>query len=398
MKVVFLTDSLSDLDGVGRYAVRLISAMEALRPELSVHVLLARKHRPTSADVPAHWKVEVALPPDYFYYMTPARFFVWRLIGTRNAKKAAKGATLIHAIKDFPHSLIAVDAADRLKIPCVATGHGTYTIQPVLSERHRERSLGAYRRFAAFISVSRFTRKRLLGIVPPNVLAPESVVVVPNAVDAESYVEPAALAPSADGGKSRDWHGKRFTLGIGEIKERKGHHLAIAAWAQRAARDPELHHFLVGNRSGDDYERSLLAIAESAGVADRLHLVGNVTEAEKIDLLQRATVFLHTPVTAADGGFEGFGIVYLEAAAAGTVAIGSLDSGAEDAIVDGTSGLLVAQEVDAVLGALDSILDDDGLRERLEEGARDHAERSSWEENARTVLGIYDAALAKRAK
>jgi phosphatidylinositol alpha-1,6-mannosyltransferase len=392
MKVVFLTDSLSDLDGVGRYAVRLISAMEALRPEMSVHVLLARKHRPTSADVPAHWKVEVALPPDYFYYMTPSRFFIWRLIGTRNTKKAAKGATLIHAIKDFPHSLIAVDAADKLKIPCVATGHGTYTIQPVLSDRHRDRALSAYRRFATLISVSRFTRKRLLGIVPESVLPPDSVKVVPNAVDAESYVEPVVLPDGA-----RDWHGKRYTLGIGEIKERKGHHLAITAWAQRAARDPELHHFLVGNRSGDEYERSLQGIADQHGVGDRLHFVGNVSEAEKIDLLQRATVFLHTPVTASDGGFEGFGIVYLEAAAAGTVAIGSLDSGAEDAIVDGESGLLVPQEASAVLSALDSLLDDDGLRGRLEVGGRAHAERSSWEENARTVLGIYDAALNKTA-
>ncbi|MGK0482554.1 MAG: hypothetical protein ACJAQ3_002534, partial [Planctomycetota bacterium] len=99
MKVVFLTDSLSDFDGVGRYAVRLITAMEALRPELEVHVLLARKHRPTSVDVPAHWKVEVALPPDYFYYMTPARFAIWRFLGTWNTRRAAKGAALIHAIK-----------------------------------------------------------------------------------------------------------------------------------------------------------------------------------------------------------------------------------------------------------------------------------------------------------
>ncbi|MFT7076501.1 MAG: phosphatidylinositol alpha-1,6-mannosyltransferase [Planctomycetota bacterium] len=388
MKVVFLTDSLSDFDGVGRYAVRLITAMEALRPELEVHVLLARKHRPTSVDVPAHWKVEVALPPDYFYYMTPARFAIWRFLGTWNTRRAAKGAALIHAIKDFPHSLVAVDAADRLGIPCVATGHGTYTIQPVISDRHRRTALRAYRRFAALISVSRYTRKRLLGLVPEEVLAPDSVHVVPNAVDAERYVEPAVLE-----GGARPWHGKRFTLGIGEIKERKGHHLGLEAWARRAARDPELHHFLVGNRSGDDYERSLEAIAQRHGVGDRLHLLGNVTEAEKVDLLQRATVFLHTPVTAADGGFEGFGIVYLEAAAAGTTAIGSLDSGAEDAIVDGVSGLLVEQNVDAVLAALDRVLDEPALREALEVGGRAHAAQSSWEENARAVLAIYDAAL-----
>src|SRR5688572_15603214 len=49
MRVLYLTDSLSDLDGVGRYAVRLIHALEELEPGLQVEVLLARKHRPTSA-------------------------------------------------------------------------------------------------------------------------------------------------------------------------------------------------------------------------------------------------------------------------------------------------------------------------------------------------------------
>ena len=56
MRVLFLTDSLSDFDGVGRYTIRLIQALEKLVPELEVEVLLARKHRPTSEEVPAHWR------------------------------------------------------------------------------------------------------------------------------------------------------------------------------------------------------------------------------------------------------------------------------------------------------------------------------------------------------
>lgn len=392
MKVVFLTDSLSDLDGVGRYSVRLISAMEALRPDLEVHVLLARKHRPTSADVPDHWRVEVALPPDYFFYMTPSRFRIWRWIGTWRTKRALKGAALVHAIKDYPHSLVAVDAADRVGVPCIATGHGTYTIQPVQpGGAHLSKALDAYRRFAAMISVSRYTRRRLLEMVEPAVLPPERVHVVPNAVDAGHYADPRAL-----GGVL--WEGMRFTLGIGEVKERKGHHLAVAAWARAARTRPDLHHVLVGNKTGDAYERSLVEIARAEGVEDRLHLVGNVEEVEKVDLLQRAEVFLHTPVTAADGGFEGFGIVYLEAAAARTASIGSLDSGAEDAIVDGESGLLVEQNVEAVEAALVGLLDDDAHRERIAAGGLEHARRSSWKDNAEQVLGIYDDVLASRGR
>lgn len=384
MKVLFLTDSLSELDGVGRYSVRLIEALERQRPGLEVRVLLARKHRPTSPEVPGHWQVDVALPPDYFFYMSPARFVVSRLLSTWRTFRMARQADLVHAIKDFPHSLIAVDAARLAGKPCVATGHGTYTIQPVLDDRHRGRALSAYRRFAALISVSRYTRQRLLGIVSPDVLPPERVHVIPNAVDAESFVAPREVG-------EQPWHGRRFTLGIGELKERKGHHLALEAWIRVAREQEDLHHFIVGNRAGDPYEEQLVAMARDAGLGDRVHLVGNVSEDEKIDLLQRAEVFLHTPVTAADGGFEGFGIVYLEAAAAGTVAIGTLDSGAEDAIVDGESGRLVAQDADAVESALREILSDADLREQLTAGARAHAAASSWDENARRVLDIYDA-------
>ena len=390
MKVLFLTDSLSELDGVGRYSVRLIEALERQRPGLEVQVLLARKHRPTSPEVPGRWQVDVALPPDYFFYMTPARFLVSRLLSTWRTFRAARKADLVHAIKDFPHSLVAVDAARLAGKPCVATGHGTYTIQPVLDDRHRSRALSAYRRFAALISVSRYTRERLLGIVPPEVLPPGRVHVIPNAVDAESFVEPRDLG-------EQPWHGRRFTLGIGELKERKGHHLALEAWIRVARDQADLHHFIVGNRAGDPYEEQLLTMAREAGLADRVHLVGNVSEDEKVDLLQRAEVFLHTPVTAADGGFEGFGIVYLEAAAAGTVAIGTLDSGAEDAIVEGESGRLVAQDVDAVEGALREVLDDDALRARLAKGARSHAEASSWDENALRVLEIYDGVRGAEA-
>lgn len=384
MKVLYLTDSLSDLDGVGRYAMRLIGELERKEPGLEVEVLLARKHRPTSSQVPAHWKVRVALPPDYFFYMPPMRFAVWYAIGLWNSWRAARAADLVHAIKDFPHNMIAADAARLAGKPCIATAHGTYTIQPLLSPRHQKRARRTYARFARMISVSRYTLRRLREILGESGL--ERVVVVPNAVAAEHYLEPRALGP-------RPWHELAFTLGIGELKERKGHHLALEAWCRVARTRPELHHFIVGKRSQDAYERSLIAMTEAAGVAERVHFLGNISEDEKIDLLQRALIFVHTPVTASDGGFEGFGIVYLEASAAGTATIGTRDSGAEDAIEDGQSGLLVEQRPEAVEAAIRALLEDDALRERLGAGGRRRAQVNNWEANAQRVLEIYREVL-----
>lgn len=383
MRVLFLTDSLSDLDGVGRYAVRLIAAMESESAEpLEVEVLLSRKHRPTSAEVPAHWRVRVALPPDYFFYMSPLRFWIWYAISGVRSFLAARRADVVHAIKDYPHSLVALTAARLARKPCVATAHGTYTIQPLLSPRHARRARRTCARFDRMISVSAYTRRQLLEILEPEGFDASRIEVIPNAVSAAHYREPRDL-------EGRAWSGKRFTLGIGEIKERKGHHLALTAWCRVAAEHPDLHHFIVGKRSGDAYEARLLDIAAAAGCADRVHLLGNVQEDEKIDLLQRAEVFVHTPVTAADGGFEGFGIVYLEAAAAGTPALGTRDCGAEDAILDGETGLLADQTPEAVEAALRRILGDPGIRAAMARTAREHAQRSPWADNARRVLAIY---------
>lgn len=386
MRVLFLTDSLSDLDGVGRYAMRLIAAMERRRPDLEVEVLLARKHRPTSSQVPAHWKVSVALPPDYFFYMDPLRYRVSLWQSTWRAWRSARRADLVHAIKDFPHSLVALKAARLAGIPCVATAHGTYTVQPLLSERHGAVARRTYAGFQAMISVSGYTRRRMLEVLEPGAVDPERVHVIPNCVDAEHYREPRAVG-------ERPWHGKSFTLGIGELKERKGHHLSLGAFCRLAPRHPELHHYVIGRPSGDDYQERLERMAREAGVAERVHFLGNVEEDEKIDLLQRAEVFVHTPVTASDGGFEGFGIVYLEASASGTPCVGSLDCGAEDAIVEGETGLLVPQRVEAIEAGLERLLGDSELRARMGERGREHAAASGWDENAQRVLAIYDEAL-----
>ena len=387
MRVLYLTDSLSDLDGVGRYALELIRALERLEPSLGVSVLLARDHRPSSADVPARWRVEVALPPDWFFRMGRLRFWASYAAAVRRVRRAARGVDLVHAIKDYPHNLVGLAGARRAGVPCVATGHGTYTVQPLLTTRHAARARWAYRRFAALILVSRFTARRVREILGPEEAARVRLEVIPNAVDAGRY-----LAPSAIG--ARPWHAHPFTLSIGELKERKGHHLALAGWCRVAAAHPELHHYVVGKRSGDAYQRSLEALVEGAGLAARVHWLGNVSEEEKVDLLQRARVFLHTPVVSSDGGFEGFGIVYLEAAAAGTPSIGTLGSGAEDAIEEGTSGLLVPPEPAAVETALRALLEDETRRAAMGRSARERAQSITWEDNARRVLAIYREVLA----
>ncbi|MDZ4773802.1 MAG: glycosyltransferase family 4 protein [Planctomycetota bacterium] len=389
MRVLFLTDSLSDLDGVGRYTVRLIRALEEERPGLQVEILLARKHRPTSKDVPAHWNVSVALPPDYFYYMSPLRFWASFVGAAWRVRARAKHADLVHAIKDYPHAFAGLYGAQSAVKPCIATAHGTYSVQPLMSKRHERFARYTYRRLAALIAVSNYTRMRLRELLTEDELPEARLHVVANSVSFDHYQVRRAVG-------TRPWHAHPYTLAIGEVKERKGHHVSLAAFCHLAKRFPDVHHYIVGNAVGDEYHQGLVDRAARDGLEDRVHFLGNVDEDVKVDLLQRARVFLHTPVTAADGGFEGFGIVYLEAAACGVPAIGTLDSGAEDAIDDGVSGFLVDQDVDAVEAALEKLLREPTVARAMGEMAREHARGSTWRDNAQRVLAIYDAALSQQ--
>ena len=391
MRVLYLTDSLSDLDGVGRYAVRLISALRRIDPQLEVHVLLSRKHRPSSSSVPEEWRVEVGLPPDYFLHMSGARFWPELAWATGRVARAARGADLIHAIKDFPHNLVALLGARMRGLPCIATAHGTYSVQPLCSGPHQRLAQWTYARLAAMVAVSSYTAGRLLERLGPG-FERERLHVIPNAVDAEHYRAARALAGT------QPWHDVPFSLSIGELKERKGHRLAVEAWCRVARAHPRLHHFVVGRLSDEAYHQALVETARKAHVDERLHFLDNVSEDEKVDLLQRALVFLHTPVTGADGRFEGFGIVYLESAASGTPSIGTLDSGAVDAVVDGRTGLLVEPTVEAVAAALGHLISDAALRERLGRLGIEYARTQTWEDNARRVHALYRSALAARGR
>ncbi|MDQ3573718.1 MAG: glycosyltransferase family 4 protein [Actinomycetota bacterium] len=73
---------------------------------------------------------------------------------------------------------------------------------------------------------------------------------------------------------------------------------------------------------------------------------------------------------------EGFGIVFLEAAACGVVQVAGASGGAGDAVVDGETGLMVAEpgKPERVAAALDRLLGDPALRRRMGESARQRAE------------------------
>jgi phosphatidylinositol alpha-1,6-mannosyltransferase len=71
---------------------------------------------------------------------------------------------------------------------------------------------------------------------------------------------------------------------------------------------------------------------------------------------------------------EGFGIVFMEAAACAVPAVAGRSGGSHEAVVDGETGFVVEpRDVDAVRRALERLLGDDALRARFGAAARERA-------------------------
>jgi phosphatidylinositol alpha-1,6-mannosyltransferase len=169
----------------------------------------------------------------------------------------------------------------------------------------------------------------------------------------------------------------------GRLVARKGFDLVIRSVADLSTRFPHLQYVL----AGDGPERPLLTqLARDLGVADRVHFLGAVDDLTKWAGYELADLFVMPNRAMGGTDWEGFGIVFAEAALAGRAAIGGRSGGAGDAIADGETGLLVDPESRLPLtAAIERLLEDPDLRCRLATAAR-----------ARALTEFSEPALAAR--
>ena len=132
-------------------------------------------------------------------------------------------------------------------------------------------------------------------------------------------------------------------------------------------------------------ERSAIQkAAVGAGVADRITWLGAVSESVRMIWLSRATVCI-APNVHVEGDIEGYGVVALEAAAAGCALVAADLEGLRDAVVDGQGGRLIASEdADVWTAAIVELLDDRTAAAALGERAR------QWARSERDWEGVCD--------
>jgi phosphatidylinositol alpha-1,6-mannosyltransferase len=190
--------------------------------------------------------------------------------------------------------------------------------------------------------------------------------------DCEAVTARAALLK-----RELDLAGKSVILTVGRLVPRKGIDLVLRSLAELASGLPRMHYLIVGD--GPE-KNSLRRLAGQLGVADRVTFLGAVDEVTKWAAYELCDLFVLPNRTMGGTDWEGFGIVFLEAALAGKPSVGGDNGGVPDAIEDGVTGLLVDPEArECLSSSIARMIGDDGLRSRMGQAAEARAKsRFNW--------------------
>lgn len=174
---------------------------------------------------------------------------------------------------------------------------------------------------------------------------------------------------------------------VARITRRKGHHLALAA----LARLPDdlrnrMTWLVIGPEGEADYVDNLRRDAAQAGCDVRF--LGRQSNEEIRDLYAASDFFCLTGLSDPTGRVEGFGLVYLEAGAAGLPSVATAVGGVPDAVLADRTGVLVSPSVASVSQAIAELATERRLRAVLAAGASAHARSLSWERCAATTYGL----------
>lgn len=313
-----------------------------------------------------------------YWWLRPESLGIYlRLLGKCIRLAAKNRFDAIHAGRALPEGLVAWLVAKAFHKPLVVYAHGEELTTWKQAGKHRAMKF-VFRAATHVVANSEFTRRQLLQIGVRS----ERVGLIHPGVDVERF-QPGL--PTVDL-KSRIGvgGGQRLILSVGRLSRRKGFDQVIRALPGLQAGGVDAHYAIVG--IGDDMAY-LKDLAASSGVDSKVHFLGHVSMDELPRWYNAADVFA-MPNREIDGDTEGFGMVFLEAAACGTPAIAGRAGGTSAAVLDGVTGILVdGASLREVERGLAQLLQDDELSARLGSQAGKRArEELSWEHTAeRTV-------------
>jgi phosphatidylinositol alpha-1,6-mannosyltransferase len=297
-------------------------------------------------------------------------------------RQLSSTASVVHCGRALPEGLDALLAGLATRRPYICWTHGE-ELAFVRSSRELTWLMHlVFRRAAAVVANSRNTAAQLEQWGAPI----ERVHVIYPGVDTVRFQPGRQEARALRARLARP--GELLLLTVGRLQRRKGHDHVIEALAGMTTSHPNLRYLIVG----DGEERAALEqLVVARSLTDRVTFAGSVPASELPAYYGAADLFVH-PNRLDGRDFEGFGMVFLEAAAAGLPVIGGATGGVPEAVAAGRTGLLVSGTcVDELRTALARLADSAELRQSMGRQGRARAQAEfSWSAAARKIASLHD--------
>jgi phosphatidyl-myo-inositol dimannoside synthase len=277
----------------------------------------------------------------------------------------------VHCAKVLPEGLIAWCINALRYMPYLIYAHGEELQIGLASRKFQWLMPRIYNQAKCIIANSRNTKSLLLKCG----IQPQKIYIIHPGVDVKRFRTDYAAGM---GIRQRfNFVHRPILLTVGRLQRRKGHDMVIRALPTIQQRFPTIKYLIVGDGEELAYLKELSA---NIGVTESVIFVGRVSDAE-LPRYYSACDLLIMPNRQIDGDIEGFGMVYLEAAAAGKPVIGGRSGGTDDAILEGITGLRVdGNSAPEIADAVISLLAEPARMKIMGENGRRWVEQAfTWE-------------------
>lgn len=295
-------------------------------------------------------------------------------------RRQIKSVDMIHVFDLWPHGFLAWLLSFNTGKPIILTLVGTGSVKP-LNNYFLKLVLGKIMHDCYQITaISSYVCGRVLSKVPGL-----HIKVICPGVD-YNYWSNSEGNFSVDGLPSH----ADFILSVGSFKRRKGYHTSLAIFKRINQLFPDLFYVIVGVGSKNNfYYQKIIQQIKSDDLINKVIITGHLSDEQLKNVYHRAKFFWLLSQDDNDD-IEGFGLVFLEAAAAGLPVIGCRNTGANDAICDKYNGFLVdISEEDDILQKISSLLTDKMIHQQFSVNSRQFARVMTDENLVNNYVEIY---------
>jgi len=285
----------------------------------------------------------------------------------------------VHTGRVLPEGLVGWLVARLVRVPLVIYAHGEEITTWRQSGKFRVMRL-VYCRADVVVANSEFTRDELLKLG----VAENRIHLIYPGVDVERFrpglpcgdlKEVVGLAPN-----------EKLILSVGRLSRRKGFDMVIRSLPELISQGIAVRYALIGIGEDQDY---LTNLSRELGVKDRVHLVGHASPEDLPRWYNACDVFA-MPNREINGDTEGFGMVFIEAAACEKPSLAGVAGGTGSAVIEGVTGLRIdGNSIHEIVSHLCELLVHPNLAQAL--GAQGHERvlrEHSWQRVAEKTAAL----------